>query len=189
MTDKIVKAAVLVCWAICTQPVCAQETFALEEKPSLKISGTSSLHDWEMTSELATGKMEAQQTTAKLVKITGLTVSMPSESLKSGKKAMDKNTYKALKTDQNKNIKFDLKKAEKTSDGNWSFTGSFTIAGVTKQVAIKVVETASASQFIFDGSYSFKLTDYKITPPTAVMGTIKTGDEVKISFKIKFKKH
>lgn len=165
----------------------AQKTLTLDAKPQLKISGTSSLHDWDMVSETATGKLLAVVEGNKLTTISSLVVEMPAESIKSGKGGMDKNAYKALKTNQFKTVRFDLKSATKNADGIWSFTGTFAIAGVTKSVSLKIKETTTGSQSVFEGSYSFKLTDYKITPPTALMGTVKTGDDVKISFILKFK--
>ncbi len=165
----------------------AQKTLTLESKPLLKISGTSSLHDWDMVSETANGKLLATQESGKIIEINSLTVEMPAESIKSGKNGMDKNAYKALKTTQFKTVKFDLKSASKNTDGSWNFTGTFSIAGVNKFVTLKIKETTVGGQTIFDGTYAFKLTDYKISPPTALMGTIKTGDDVKISFTLRFK--
>lgn len=164
----------------------AQDTFTLDTKPTLTISGTSSLHDWEMTSKTATGKLTGTESGNKLDKITALTIEMPAESIKSGKGGMDKNAYKALKTGQYKTVKFDLKQAVKTATG-WTLKGNFTIAGVVKEVTIPVKETAAGGKYTLAGEYSFKLTDYKITPPTALMGTVKTGDAVKISFTVSFK--
>lgn len=165
----------------------AQKTLILDAKPQLKISGTSSLHDWDMVSEIATGKLTGTVEGNKLTTITSLVVEMPAESIKSGKGGMDKNAYKALKTNQYKTVKFDLKAASKHTDGTWNFSGTFTISGVSKSVTIKIKESIIGGQTVFEGSYSFKLTDYKITPPTALMGTVKTGDDVKISFTLKFK--
>lgn len=164
-----------------------QKTFTLDAKPQLKLSGTSSLHDWDMTSETATGKLIADVENNKLNSIKSLVVEMPAESIKSGKGGMDKNAYKAIKTDKFKTIKFELKSSAKQSDGSWNFTGVFTIAGVAKQVTLKAKETSTPGNYAFEGTYSFKLTDYKVTPPTALMGTVKTGDDVKVSFKVKFK--
>lgn len=164
----------------------AQETLTLDAKPTLTISGTSTLHDWHMTSNTATGKLVGVKEGGKLDKINSLVIEMPAESIKSGKNGMDKNAYKALKTSENKTVKFELKQATKTANG-WNLKGNFTIAGATKEVTIPVKETATAGKNTLSGEYSFKLTDYKITPPTAIMGTVKTGDAVKISFTTSFK--
>jgi len=164
-----------------------KQTLKLQANPELKVAGTSTLHDWEMPSKQATGTMVASLTDGKITEITSLVVEMPAESIKSGKKTMDKIAYEALKTDKHKNVKFVLESATK-SGNKWKFTGKFTIAGTTKQAKFDVEE--KALQFgvhVLSGNYSVKLTDYGITPPTAMMGTIKTGETVKISFNVKFK--
>jgi polyisoprenoid-binding protein YceI len=166
--------------------VSAQKTFTVQKDNTLKISGTSSLHDWDMTSSTATGRMVGTFENQSLQSIQSLSVEMQAESLKSGKSGMDKNAYKALKTSQFKSVKFDLKSAKK--EGNtWTLNGTFQIAGVSKNVNIKAKESVNGGEIILEGSYDFKLTDYDITPPTALMGTVKTGDAVKVTFKISFK--
>lgn len=164
-----------------------QTTLQLVAKPKLVISGTSSLHDWDMVSETATGKIQATLDGNNITAISSLIVEMPAESIKSGKGGMDKNAYKALKTSQFKSAKFNLKSATQNSDGTWNFSGAFTFAGVSKAVTLKIKESTSNGQTVLEGTYPFKLTDYKIDPPTALMGTVKTGDDVKISFVLKFK--
>lgn len=82
----------------------AQKTFNLQNNPQLVVSGTSSLHDWDMPSNQATGKMVAVEEGGKLTQINSLEVVMLAESIKSGKKAMDKKAYTAMKTDQHKNV-------------------------------------------------------------------------------------
>ncbi len=165
----------------------SQETFSLETKPQLKISGTSSLHDWDMVSETATGKLNATINDGKITSIQSLVVEMPAESIKSGKKGMDTNAYKAMYTDKHKTVTFNLKSAVKNADNTWALSGTFSIAGTTKSVNLKVKETSAGTSYGFEGTYAFKLTDYGITPPKALMGTIKTGDDVKITFNVKFK--
>lgn len=166
--------------------VSAQKTYSVQKDNTLKISGTSSLHDWDMTSTTATGRLVGTFESQSLQSIQSLSVEMQAESLKSGKSGMDKNAYKALKTTQFKTIKFDLISAKK--EGNiWTLNGTFQIAGVSKNVSIKAKESVNGSDIVLEGSYDFKLTDYDITPPTALMGTVKTGDAVKITFKISFK--
>lgn len=171
---------------VCSNTIIAQKSLQLAPSPDLKISGTSSLHDWDMTSKTATGKavvvIQGQEVSA----IQSLFVEMQAESLKSGKSGMDKNAYKALKTATHKTIKFDLKSAQKHGN-QWTLTGTFQVAGATKQITLKAIESFNGSEFQLQGSYDFKLTDFGITPPTALMGTVKTGDAVSVSFKTIFK--
>lgn len=164
----------------------AQKTFTLQSNPSLSITGTSTLHDWEMKSNAATGTMKATLAGNSLTAISDIDVTMKATTLKSGKGGMDKKAYDAMKTNQHTNAVFNLTSAKK-SGSNWILNGHFTFAGTKKAVALTAKESVSGGVVTLSGSHAFKLTDYGITPPTAVMGTIKTGDAVKVHFNVKFK--
>ncbi|MFN3640057.1 MAG: YceI family protein [Flavobacterium sp.] len=183
---NLLKHFIILLFIICGTHVFSQKNMTVQKGSMFKISGTSSLHDWDMNSETATGRMVGTFHGESLQSIQSLVVEMPAESLKSGKGGMDKNAYKALKTTSFKTIKFELKSAKKEG-AFWNLTGTFQIAGVTKNVSIKVKESNNGGEVVLEGSYDFNLTDYNITPPTALLGTVKTGDAVSISFKISFK--
>lgn len=166
--------------------VSAQKSYTLMANPNLAISGTSTLHDWEMPSNQASGTMNATENDGKLSAINSMKITMPAESIKSGKKGMDKKAYEAMKTGQHKNVVFTLKSASK-SGNTWTLNGTFNIAGTSKTVSLKVQESNAAGAFHLKGEYNFKLSEYNIKPPVALMGTIKTGDAVKMTFNVKFK--
>ena len=69
--------------------------------------GTSTLHDWEMKSASRTGTANLTVTDSKLVDINSIDITLPTETVKSEKKSMDKVAYETLKTDKFKNIKYD----------------------------------------------------------------------------------
>lgn len=163
----------------------AQTKYIMAPSPELKISGGSTLHDWDMTSNTAKGEgmfvLEGNQ----LKSIQNLSITMEAETLKSGTRGLDNNAYKALDTKKNKDVKFTLK--EITGSGsNYQAKGDFTIAGVTKPASFPVKVTQSGNKFTFEGSYDTKLTQFSVDPPTALLGTVKTDDEIKISFKTIF---
>lgn len=162
----------------------AQVKYQLGAKPELKVTGTSTLHDWEMVSTQATGEAVMVQQDGKLQQIQKMTVTMPAESLKSGKNAMDKNTYAALDTKKHKDVRFVLTDITAAGPNTWNAKGNFTIAGVTQPASFQVKSSSSGSSYNFQGKHAFKLTDYKIDPPTALMGTVKTGNEVAIHFNL-----
>ncbi len=161
-----------------------QVKFQVGPKPELKVSGTSTIHDWEMVSTQATGEAVLVQEGGKLTEIQKLSVTMPAESLKSGKNAMDKNTYAALETKKHKDVRFVLTDITPAGSNTWNAKGHFTIAGVTQPASFEVKSVQSGVNYYFQGKHAFKLTDYKIDPPTALMGTVKTGNEVVIHFSI-----
>src|SRR5690625_886111 len=133
-----------------------QSTLQLQANPELEVSGTSSLHDWEMLSDQASGKMIAETASGKLKSIESLEVIMRSESIESGKRGMDKKAYEALKTKKHKSITFKLNNANKSGD-TWILDGTLKIAGVTKNVKIKDEETYDEGNYGLKGAYEVKL--------------------------------
>lgn len=155
----------------------------------ISITGTSSLHDWEMKS--SQGKCEVEFVLAandKITAINSLKFDLDATTIKSEYTVMDNNTYKALKTKINKNISFVLTSGTVTSsDANAYLVkaiGNLTIAGKTVKtdVAATAKYNAADKSFTVSGSKKLKMTDYGVTPPTAMLGTIKTGNDITISF-------
>jgi len=160
---------------------------------NISLKGTSTLHDWEM--KAATGTSEAQFTVGtdgRITSLTKLSFTLPAVSLKSGHTAMDKNTYKALKAGDNPNISFVLTSATVDSKGSNNYLlnciGTMSIAGTTKQtdlVATALYNPADKS-FTVTGVKKMKMTDYNVKPPTVMLGTIKTGNDISIAYHLKF---
>ena len=163
----------------------SQTKYVLSASPEFKVEGGSTLHDWHMISKTAKGEGLFVVETGQFKTAKSLSISFQAETLKSGTKGLDTNAYKALNTEKNKEIRFVLK--ELTGSGT-SFVakGDLTIAGVTKPVSFPVKMTSSSGKFTFEGSMSTKLTNFNVTPPTALMGTVKTEDDIKLSFKSTF---
>lgn len=155
----------------------------------LIVFGTSNVHDWEIVTNEQSGVIDLIYSNG--LEINKLKIVIPAESLKSGKGGMDKNTYKALKTDKFKNITFSLIEIESfTHLGNLKYkvkaTGNLTISGVTKNVAIDFNLNINNNTIHIEGEKSIKMTDFNVEPPTALFGSITTGDEIKIKFNTKF---
>lgn len=162
--------------------------YRLSSNPELKISGTSTLHDWDMISNTAQGDaVIITNEFNKLEKIERLKITMPAESLKSGKTQMDNNAYKALKTKEYRNISFELKDIQNINGSRFKAIGTFDIAGESRQLVIDTEYKILGNEIQFTGKTSFKLSDFKIDPPTAMLGTIKTGDDVTLHFNTRFK--
>ncbi|HPX05794.1 MAG TPA: YceI family protein, partial [Tenuifilaceae bacterium] len=78
-----------------------------------------------------------------------------------------------------------------TSEGSGykvSTTGTLTISGVTQNVTINATGKLLPNGAIeFTGEKALKMTSFKVEPPTAMFGAMKTGDEVTIDFKVVIK--
>ena len=173
-------------------PVAAQVAFQAKAV-TISLTGTSTLHDWEM--KTATGSSEAAFTvdaTDKIVSISKLSFTLPVATLKSEHTMMDNNTYKALNTDKNPNISFVLTSGTVTPTGGDNYqlncVGKLTIAGTVKEtdlVAVGKYNPADKS-FTVTGVKKMKMTDYNVKPPTVMLGAIKTGNDIAISYNLKF---
>lgn len=164
----------------------AQKSYALDSKPTFSVAGTSTLHDWEMKSTSGTGTATLNITNGKLTDIEALTVTLLAESVKSEKKSMDKVAYETLKTDKNKNIKYVLKSAEKVNETTWELTGTYTIAGVSKVYKTSVKTTVTKDGLNLQGTNKITFTDFGMKSPTAMLGTIKTGQDLTLKFNLNF---
>ncbi|GGE02248.1 hypothetical protein GCM10010831_00080 [Psychroflexus salis] len=167
----------------------AQEKFNFTNHKIL-IEGTSNIHDWEMEVEEADGFIEMKMENDKL-NISNISLTIPIKSMKSGKGKMDSNTYEALKEEKNPNITFSFLEAtqlEKT--GNFTYTanlkGNLSIAGNTQVVSIPVEIDNNQTSLV--ANYTITMTDFGVDPPTAMFGTIKTGDAVNINFNLNYNK-
>ena len=172
-----------------SQEVTQSKNLDIKLPSSVLIKGTSTLHDWESVVEKTYSKMTIMNMDS-LKQIETLRVKVISTSIKSGKKLMDKLTYKALKSEQYRWITFDFKSGELISEDNQEVSiklnGDLSIAGVTKSVSVITNINKKGENIFLSGSYKLKMTDYGIKPPKAVFGTIKTGDEITIEFNLKF---
>jgi len=158
----------------------------------VSVTGTSTLHDWEMKS--SKGQFDANITVAKdKLVFTGLSFNFPAESLKSGHGAMDKNTYKALNTSKNPTISFVLTSGNVTSTGTNTYLlkgmGKLTIAGTTLVTDLETTlkYNPTDKSFTCTGTKKFKMSEYGVKPPTVMMGAIKTGDAIAISYNLTIK--
>ncbi len=159
----------------------------------IKLNGTSNLHDWEMKAVKGTSEVSFVVDAKGIVtSFSRLSFTLPSKNLKSNHNGMDNNTYKALKAEVNPNISFTGASGTITSTGGNNYqlncNGSMSIAGTTKQtdlVATGKYNPADKS-FTITGVKKMKMTDYNVKPPKALLGTIKTGDAITISYNVKF---
>lgn len=161
--------------------------YSVSDSSKFIVEGTSTLHDWEMISSHATGKGAFTVKNGDIKGIKSLHVELDAETLKSGKKGMDENAYKALKTDDHPTISFDLEKVIATEGKTMKIRGDFSAGGTTKSEVIKILPKYEGGNIVILGRFDITFTEYNMEPPTALMGTIKTGNELTISFKTSFK--
>lgn len=158
---------------------------ALKVKPiKMTVQGSSTIHDWESQITKADVKGEVVVDNSQLKVVKNFEVRIPVESIKSTKgKMMDSKTYDAFDADKNPYIVYSLNTARVNADGTIDGNGTLTMAGVTKPMEVKakykILDTGEVQLIL---SRTFKMTEFKMDPPTAMMGSIKVGDEVTVNF-------
>ncbi|WP_242157784.1 YceI family protein [Aestuariivivens sediminis] len=157
---------------------------------SLKVFGTSSLHDWHIQTDSYNGTVSF--TSLEDFNLDKLQVNIVTETLKSGKKSMDKNTYKALKTDKFPKITFHLtqvKGVKSLGENRYiaDTSGDLFISGTKRNISLQLKAEVNGNTIKLIGEKTFLMTDFNVDPPTALLGTITTGDEITIKFESIFK--
>ena len=163
-------------------------SFVFEPESRIWIEGTSSLHDWTCDVEQFAGTLEAEATGASLADLTSTSVTVPVQAIDCDNGTMNGKLRKALDSDEHPLVRFTLTSG--TVDGDdtdgWfdiAAAGRLSIAGETKPVRLAVRgKSLGGARFRLTGQADLRMTDFGIDPPTALLGTLRTGDEVTVHF-------
>ena len=157
---------------------------------SVIIKGTSSLHDWEEKVEKFTINLNLKFNGKKITGIDHVLFICKSGSIVSDNSIMTNKTRNALLVEKYPDITFKMASVDNLSlqDGSFSGTlaGDVSLAGVTKRVTIAFTGVHSENKISIKGSKELNMNDFKIKPPTAMMGALKTGEQVTIYFQLSF---
>lgn len=164
-------AAVLM---LITVSVTAQEL--KENSVKITLSGTSTIHEWDMLSTEGTFKGRIDKN-----RMRDIVFTVPVKSLVSGKSAMDRNTYAALNADKFENIVFEAETIE-TLNGNAEVKGKMTINDVSREITVPMTVTRDNGELGLQGFTQIQMTDYNVEPPKFMMGAVKTGEVVSVKF-------
>jgi polyisoprenoid-binding protein YceI len=175
----------------------AQATTRIAVAPTSKlwIEGTSNVHDWKCETTTIDAAIDVDSLGASLTaslpkSLKKVGVKVPVKSLKCGHGKMDDNMYKALKADDNSEISYVMASFETLpSESKDAFTvravGKLTIAGVENAITMDIAATRLADGTIKAiATVPVKMTAFGVKPPTAIFGTIRAGDEVKVKFEL-----
>lgn len=157
----------------------------------ITVSGTSTMHDWDMKAEKMKGSLNADLS-GDSPEISNLKLVVEAKSLKSGKSGMDDNAYKALNAKSHPQITYELtqlKNVSTQSAGRYKAVsvGKLSVAGKTQQLSVPVIIRKTENGIVISGDTSFKMSQFGIDPPSFMFGSVTTGDEVTIKFNLNYK--
>ena len=167
-----------------TSAVNAQTLKINAQSSTMTILGTTNVHNFQSKVTQMSGDLVISGK-----KVQSLKVDVPVKSIKSNEKLMDTKTYEAFNAEKNPTITFQLIDAviqkATAEDIDVTLTGNLTMAGVTKKVSFNTTGKAlKPGTFQFTGSVALKMTDFKMKPPTAMLGMMKVGDAITLKFSI-----
>src|SRR5574343_53339 len=159
------------------------------------IAGTSNVHDWtsKATTVNVTGDFDIVN--GAFNKLTSAVVTVPAKSIKSTKESglMDERTYSTIKADKNPTIAYVCTKLVSTQKNGAetivTVLGNLTIAGVTKSTELVLhFKSLASGDLQVTGSRKILLSDHGIKAPSFMLGAMKVGNEITISYDVVLKK-
>jgi len=163
------------------------------ENSKMTILGTSTLHDWQMEVKDIDCSMALITERENIRGIQDTWFSCITTSIVSDYNIMDKKTYEALNAKEFSNITFRMINGKIISMTGNEFsgtaTGSLSVAGQTREIKVPFRGNLKENgQMKVEGKVDLKMSEFKIDPPTAMLGTLRTGDEISIVYFLELEK-
>jgi hypothetical protein len=160
---------------------------------NLVVSGTSTLHNWDMKSENGECKASFAFGGATITALSAMNFSTAAVALKSDHTTMDDNAYKALKTGKNPAISYVMTSAVVAPGPGGTYTvtcqGKLSIAGATRdQELVATIKPNADNTLAVTGTRVISMKDFNMQPPTFMMGAIKTGNDITLAFNLTLKR-
>jgi polyisoprenoid-binding protein YceI len=164
-------------------PLAGQQGRAeLLPESAIRVDGTSNREDWSVRAAELRGHVVVEPGAAGLrIRAGGFTV--PARRLVSEDVIMDRLMWGALKAAAHPEIVYafagDVAIPAGAGPHALATRGTVTIAGVTREVVQEVqVQRLDGGRLRFTGSHPLLLSDFNMTPPTAMFGALRTGNRV-----------
>jgi polyisoprenoid-binding protein YceI len=169
----------------------AQDYMLSKAGSNVEVTGSSSLHNWKMDVTAYNSEFNLIREGSAIKNINNIYFSCRVKDLKSESNLMDRKAYDALKADNSPEIKFSGTSVTNLVTDNQKFSGkvkgNLSLAGKTKQVEIPFNGTINNNNSVsIQATTSMLMSEYGITPPTAMMGTLKTGDKISVNFSLQY---
>ena len=173
------------------------QPMSLAPQSRLWVDGTSTVRSWSCSATEIDATIETAAPNAVAGVIAGekavraVDVKIPIEKLDCKNGTMNEHMRKALKAKDAPVIAFTVTSydvAKGASGVAGTLNGQLTLGGVTKPIAVKAAGAAGPDGTLHvTGTHELVMTEYGLKPPTLMLGTMKVGDKVKVSFDLHVK--
>jgi polyisoprenoid-binding protein YceI len=166
--------------------------YQTNDASTISVTGTSTLHNWKEDLKKFNIGFLMDKSNNETITINKVQFNALVGDLKSESSLMDDKTFSALKKDKFPTVSFvsdqEVKMALQGNNFSGKVSGKLTIKGTTKQVLITISGTLENDGVKVSGMYPISMSDYGVKPPTALFGTIKSGNNIQLHFDLKFNK-
>jgi hypothetical protein len=162
---------------------------------SMHVEGTSTLHDWSCPVGAMEGSFQIDTSSTASAPISGIRrahMSVPVEQIDCDNGTMNDKLREALQVNAYPTVIYTLESAElqplPDSTARWfkmQTTGELIVAGARNQIDMTVKgQRLGDGRLRFVGQKALKLSAFDVERPSAMLGAIKTGDEVTVHFDV-----
>lgn len=179
--NLITAGALLATAAVASGQMALPRNLSLGKESRVWLEGTSTVRSFKCNATKldVAAIAEPDELPASMVKSATLTV--PVAQLECGNKTMNEHMRKALKAEANPQISWKMTSYD-VQGSNVVINGKLTIAGRENAIELRGTGSAENGTLRFKGSKQFKMTEYGVKPPSLMLGTMKVGDPVTVSF-------
>jgi len=168
----------------------AAPSLTFKSGSTVKVEGTSNVHGWSCETTQLAGTLETDGAPASLAGLEGGRLTIPVQGLECGNGTMNRLLRDALKAGANPQIRYTIARAQVSApdaQGRHTVTasGPLTIAGSTQTVQVRAQAVPAANGNLrLTGTVPLTMTQFGVTPPTAMMGAMRTADAITVSFDV-----
>lgn len=183
----------LIMLVLTTQTVQAQYVEARVERGSaIMIDGTSSVNSFTCTADDVDGRATLRGA-ASPAREADVVVVVPVRDFDCGKKRMNSDMHSALKADRFPAIIFELDQASVEEGGRQGQSlheldvqGRISLAGAERTISLPVRgRLMGDGTFRVTGEVQLQMTDFGISPPTALLGLVQAHNDILVRFDIR----
>lgn len=173
------------------------DRYTLLTNSRLAIEGTSTVDGFVCESSISVESSRKQDPVAAtergarvVSEEAGMALIVPVESFDCGKARMNRDMYKALQAASHPNVTFRLDGVEvltsrTAADNEYELqvAGRLSLAGAERDVVVRVVGSELADGRVrAQGAVTLLMSDFGVTPPTALLGLVRAHDRIKVAF-------
>jgi polyisoprenoid-binding protein YceI len=159
----------------------APRNLNLGKESRLWLDGTSTVRSFKCNATKVEVSVMGEPTAAPAEVVKSASLTVPVAQLDCGNGTMNEHMRKALKADKFQKISWTMTSYE-VQGSNVTIDGKLTIAGKENPIQLKGTGSADNGVLRFKGSKQFKMTEYGVKPPSLMLGTMKVGDAITVSF-------